>query len=221
MVRRDVPRRHHVDLIPEARSVLGKDFESLASQLAKGSRGKRAAAAGRLAVADDDRVDEVLLRALRDKSRIVRTSAVSALIKRDPGRPPEPIVNALRAHKGTSRGRYMPPDAREILELGLVRLESVSPVETLISDGLRSETAWIRMLAARSLGSAGDRRAVMPLLELLHDEVESVRRATITALGELRDRRALAALREAAARERFALRRRASAATRKIERHSG
>lgn len=195
-------------------------FEDLASQLAQGSRRRRAAAASRLALIGDDRVNTVLLRALHDKSQIVRGAALSALIKREPARPAEPIVTALRASHGTDGGAYVAPDAREILRLGLTELESVKPVETLISDGLLSDTAWMRMLSAHALGSIGDPRAVEPLLDLLRDPVESVRRAAIVALGKLRDPRARDALREAAKRERFVGQLRARAAIRNIDRQS-
>jgi HEAT repeat protein len=196
---------------------VNRQFEETTRQLVEGSLRKRLDAIHWLADSKDERADAALLAALGDQSRTVRATAISALIERDPGRRAEPIVTALRAGKGDAPAPYVPPDGLEILKLGLTKLKSVEPVEKLIADAIPSDRAWVRMLAARELGSIGDGRAVEPLIGLLADEVGAVRRAAIIALGQLRDPRALDALRGAIAREGFATRRHVRRAVRKIE----
>jgi HEAT repeat protein len=55
----------------------------------------------------------------------------------------------------------------------------------------KSETETARVNAASVLGTIGDRRAVVPLINALKDENKNARAASATSLGTLKDRRAL------------------------------
>lgn len=106
----------------------------------------------------------------------------------DDNRPPEPIVQALRAAKGqppVSGANWVPPSAEEILDLGIVRLKSLHPVEVL-SRALVEAVDWdVRMLAAKALGETNDHRAIDPLVAALRDPDSSVRATAAEALGRL------------------------------------
>jgi HEAT repeat protein len=55
-----------------------------------------------------------------------------------------------------------------------------------------ADDRWpVRVWAARALGGLREKRAVMPLIDLLHDSQVAVRMAAATALGKLRDPRAI------------------------------
>lgn len=158
-------------------------------QLAKGRRSRRASAALLLANCSDSRSETALFQALQDPSALVRVAAVGALINRNDQRPPEPIVDALRAARGQERQpgqAWRHPDAEEMLDYGLTKLKRLQSVE-VFSEAVATADDWhIRMLAAMALGQLEDDRAAGPLISALADRDASVRSAAAEALGRLR-----------------------------------
>lgn len=139
-------------------------------------------------------------------------TAVLALGRMGHAKALEALIKALSRGDGVSRSA-----ARELGRLGderavpalvsLLENEHVgrSAMEALIRigsaavdglvQGLKSERASARQLAAKALGDIREPRAVQPLIEVLaHDEDYGVRTAAAAALGHLKDSRAVWAL---------------------------
>ncbi len=173
------------------------DMAGLCEQVSRGSTRARLAAAAKLATLRDERAEPALFEALSDHNRLVRTAAAHALIEIDGWRSPRPLVDALRAAEGAppQREPWQPPDAKEILHLGLARLKSLRPVE-IFTEALQSPDHHVKSLAATVLGETGDVAATRALIKALDDEQASVREAAAEALGKLQDPEAIEPLTE-------------------------
>jgi HEAT repeat protein len=129
---------------------------------------------------------------------MVRLTAIDALMRRDPRRPAQPIVDALRHAHGHATSATEPwriPDADEVLELGVTRLGSL-PLERIFTDGLASEHAFTREASARRLRELDAVDAVPMLVVVLDDPDTRVQRAAARALLAIGTPEALSAVRQ-------------------------
>jgi HEAT repeat protein len=109
-------------------------------------------------------------------------TAKQELLRREPQRPAEPIVTALRG--SAPEGPYVPPDAREILRLGLYDVWDLRPRELFVSE-LKAHDPVLRFMSAEVLGSIGDSSTTPALIEALDDRNQRVRRAATEALAKV------------------------------------
>jgi HEAT repeat protein len=90
-------------------------------------------------------------------------------------------------------------------ELGDRRVVAAAPH---LIDALENDVnTYVRSAAAESLGHIGDRRAIFPLMDALHDPSSFVRRAAAIALGQLQAKEAQGALLQALEDPNFYVRR--------------
>jgi HEAT repeat protein len=135
--------------------------------------------------------EEHLWKALRHRRRSIRGFAAAALVAIDEDRPSEPLLHVLReASKSPKEG---PPDAAEVIELGLGRLKSL-PLVDIFAEGLGSKDARLRRLSALALGETKDKQAIGHLIKAMRDPDARLRAAAAHGLGSLRDHRAIAPL---------------------------
>ena len=122
-----------------------------------------------------------LIKALRDKDRIIRQDAANALGKIGDERAIEPLIKVLGDSNEFVRGAA----TGALGEIGDVR--AVLPlIQALEDDG------WgVAKAAAEALGNIGDTRAVEPLIKALKDDDSNVSSASAEALGKIGDPRAL------------------------------
>lgn len=128
--------------------------------------------------------DEQLIEALSDTG--ARQVALRSLLKRDPNRPLEPIVQAVRrAEHGHAPDPYVEPGARELFILGLDRL----PMPRAFLAALSDPDPELRRKSAEALQHIAD-ESCREWLEWTaeHDAEESVRRAANEALSKLNRR---------------------------------
>ncbi len=146
---------------------------------------------------NDERIDEVVARALGDSSPLVRGRAVVATVERK-GRGAIPvliqIVQRTPLTPGVSRLRDL--DELGVYEkaaffLGWLKAEEGVPALIRV---LR--TPHVQFRAAEALGKIGDERAVMPLIEALQsqDSTDDFRIEVAKALGSIKNPRAIPAL---------------------------
>jgi len=143
------------------------------------------AAVGQRHAGRSRRAEPALMQALSDDSLFVRSFAANALIAIDRERPPEPLIERLRAAAGREgSGGAAAPDAEEIVELGLMSLRSLPLVEHF-SEWLRSPDSARRWQGAIVLGGSGDERAIEPLARALVHDDGRVRGMVIAGLAQL------------------------------------
>src|SRR5262245_42178399 len=178
----------------------------------------RADALQPISSAQEDRVAEGLLQALKSESWDVRKAAVEILAQVSGGRAVELLIDALKDEHVQVReqaviglgiredGRLAEPltaaltgsewQVREQAAIALGRMDDERAVKPLLRALTDSEWA-VREQAARSLGVTGQGQAVEPLINALRDPHEEVREAAAKSLGVIGDRRALEPLNQA------------------------
>src|SRR5262245_38044107 len=178
----------------------------------------RADALQPISSAQEDRVAEGLLQALKSESWDVRKAAVERLAQVSGGRAVELLIDALKDEHVQVReqaviglgiredGRLAEPltaaltdsewQVREQAAIALGRMDDERAVKPLLRALTDSEWA-VREQAARSLGVTGQGQAVEPLINALRDPHEEVREAAAKSLGLIGDRRALEPLNQA------------------------
>jgi HEAT repeat protein len=157
-------------------------LENISDALAYGGEWRRFFAVHALGRMQEPGVDALLLAALDHADESVRRDAARELIRRDPLRALEPILERLRSGKPGPRE----PTAAEIVGFGLSRVKSVDVVRTLI-EALETDDSEFRRQVVRELGETDDERALDPLIEALQDPDVEVRRAATFALGRFGD----------------------------------
>jgi HEAT repeat protein len=141
--------------------------------------------------------DEALLAALKDSNQMIRYAAMISLISRDPCRPPEPVIQALRARPGAPD----PFSASEFLKLGLFRLKRMEALPYLRRFA-QDRDPTVRGQAAMAMGEIEEPAVVPELVRMLDDESKYVRTSAIESLGAVGDQRAISPLTELAATSR-------------------
>ena len=183
--------------------------EPLILVLRTGAFHERQAAVRALNWIADERVQQALLIALKDKDVQVRCAAVEALQSpKDPGAV-APLIDTLqdvhprvRAAAAEALGQFGDPQA-------------VDPLIPLVNDRHQE----VRRAAALALGKFRDPRAVDPVAALLKDSDREVREAAAWALGEMGDPRAIGPLIPALKDEQNVVRNLANAALQNLDPH--
>jgi HEAT repeat protein len=125
-----------------------------------------------------DKAVDLLLECL-DRGNGVARSAARELGRLQHERAIEPLAKALSA-PGISQSA-----AEALVRFGSEAVSALIPV-------VKAASAEARRLAADTLGTIGDKRAVEPLIHIMQGDPEyAVRTAAARALGELKDQRAL------------------------------
>lgn len=162
-------------------------FEALTEQIkANKNEEARRNVARALGGVSDRRAVDVLIEALKDKSKWVRYDAAWSLGQLKDGRSLEPLRIAFRDPDR---------DVRSNAADALSRL-GTKGVAALLTE-IKNEDPNVRELAAGALGSSGDAQALLPLLSALKDQSGSVRHSAAYGLRNFNDRRSLHALVEA------------------------
>lgn len=129
-----------------------------------------------LARLDGSRSQPALIRALRDRTMVVRLHALVALHRHAWGPAARPAVTTLlRDPSGGVRGNT-------VRILGLHRERSAARA---IARSLRDEKWYVRQQAAAALGQVGSGAAVAPLRRALDDARPAVRVAAARSLRQL------------------------------------
>jgi HEAT repeat protein len=158
-----------------------ESLDALSAALRSPEPHRRMIAAFELSKLADPAADELLWQAATDKDAKVRGTAIQSLIRRDPRRPAPPLIRCLRQVDSDD-----PPTVEEIINFGLVGLESVDVVTPLI-ETLRQGDAELRVRAAHELAKTRDSRAFEALLATLAEPDAPLREAAIYALGRQGD----------------------------------
>lgn len=163
--------------------VYTKIKDALAASLRQGVINSHVEAAASVAnVAPKKLVD--FIRELFDRNDPLLTPNVNELLKQ--------LFQQKASDKGSSKlfSYFLGnPYLHEVIKPIVVELGST--VTLRVSDVIRDPNVSARWHAAEVLGDIGDTRAVEPLIGLLPDEEEIVRRTAIESLGKLKDVRAL------------------------------
>jgi len=203
-------RRYSQTLSGEAAERIASYFrasEALQQALA-GLRARRswrradaAFALGDMAVAE---TTPELLRALGDRTRIVRTAAVRGLGRLQAKEATEPMVRALVEHtvpRGVAgnallrMGPVIVPELRELattpepemqaVAVTLLGLLGSSRDADVVGEALHDSSADVRVAAAEALGRIGTPKSEPELEAALDDRARYVRAAAATSLGEI------------------------------------
>lgn len=153
--------------------------------------GRRKAALAKLERLERKSVEARLFEALAEERSRVRVNAAWALCRLDPDRPVEPMVTALRRRAAeTTDTRYEPPDAQELVELGLHGCDCKGLRRSeLLSDVLTDAEpdALLRFTAAFTLGNLpGNPSTIDALLNALNDPNPGIRKTARKSLERAR-----------------------------------
>jgi HEAT repeat protein len=182
-------------------------------------RADAAFALGDMAVAE---TVPALLRALDDRSRVVRTAAARSLGRLHADEAAIPLIQALVAHsvpRGVAgdallrMGPKIVPQLRELaaapepdvqaVAVTLLGLVGDSRDADVVGHTLHDPSAEVRAAAAEALGRIGTPVSEAELQTALDDRVRHVRAAAATSLGEIGTRSALERLLDQARRDEF------------------
>lgn len=153
---------------------------------------RRSRAAAVLGPRQTAAVDESLVQALDDRSRLVRHAVGRALAERNTVRDAGPIMAALehvsrqpRMRRELARQRVHDRErtAYLIIATGLAGVGALAIVD-ILSEALRV-TAWRQKLYLRALGATKDVRALSAIGEVCDDQNAAVRAAAARAAAEI------------------------------------
>ncbi|MDQ1327356.1 MAG: Lipoyl-binding protein, partial [Candidatus Poribacteria bacterium] len=133
------------------------------------------------------------------KRTSLQTSVISVLGNMKDPTAIAPLIEAMKAIPAgaTEDERTYAASVRTsaITALAIIGAPAVEGLISTLENNIETETA--RVNSASVLGTIGDKRAVMPLINALKDQNKNVRAVSATSLGTLKDRRALTPLIEA------------------------
>lgn len=157
-----------------------KTFHSLVVNV----RWASVAALGKLG---DCRIIDHLIKAVNDPEWIVRNQAATELKEKI-----REIIELKDSRHARILVRLLALENKEIVNLVIEGfIEQGEKSVDLLLDALKGSSIPIRRNAATALGQMKSRRAVLPLIELLHDAEWRVRQYAVEALGEIGEKRAV------------------------------
>jgi HEAT repeat protein len=149
-------------------------FQGLLAALNDTNAKIRSSAAKALGLLGDRRAFEPLIAALVDVDAGVRSSAAEALGQVGDGRAVEPLLTALN-----DADEWVPRyAARALGKLGTVGFKA-------LLDQLKNPAAYMCVIVVEALGDLKNAEAVEPLIDVLNDAENEVRRSAAKALGHL------------------------------------